>query len=63
MLDLNGIPLSRWIMELPLEDEHTVAQIIMAEAVLDEELSAHDRLRLLAVHWASHELRILAKEK
>jgi HEAT repeat protein len=63
MLDLNGIPLSRWIMELPLEDEHTVAQIIMAEAVLDEELSAHDRLRLLAAHWASHELRILAKEK
>jgi HEAT repeat protein len=63
MLELDGVPLSRWIMELPLKDEDTIAQIIMAESVLDDELSAYDRLRLLIVHWASHELRIFAKRK
>jgi HEAT repeat protein len=63
MLESNGVPLSRWIMELPLKKEHTIIQVIMSEAVLDDDLSAHDRLKLLIAHWASHELRILAKEK
>jgi HEAT repeat protein len=63
MLELNGVPLSRWIMELSLEEDSSIAQIILAEAALDDELSNHDRLRLLIVQWACHELRLLAKGK
>jgi hypothetical protein len=54
----NGAPLARWILELPEEYTHTVAQVILSEAVLDNELIGHRRLRLLIVHWASHELRL-----
>jgi hypothetical protein len=61
MIELNGVPLSRWIMELPLPDDHAIAQTIMAEAALDDDLSSHARLRMLIVHWISHELRVLAK--
>jgi HEAT repeat protein len=54
----NGAPLSRWILELPNNLCHVVAQLVLSETVLDDELSSHDRLRLLIVHWASHELRL-----
>ncbi|MDR2370409.1 MAG: MFS transporter [Treponema sp.] len=54
----NGAPLSRWILELPNDLCHAVAQLVLSETVLDDELSSHDRLRLLIVHWASHELRL-----
>jgi MFS family permease len=60
--DKNGAPLSRWILELPGGLAHTVVQIILSEAVLDDELCALDRLRLLIVHWAAHELRIWTKK-
>jgi hypothetical protein len=52
-----GGPLARWIMELPDEDSPTVAPIILAEAVLDDELCSYEQLRLLIVHWATHKLR------
>jgi HEAT repeat protein len=58
----NGAPLSRWILELPGDMAHTIVQIVLAEAVLDDELCALDRLRLLIVHWAAHELRIWTKK-
>jgi hypothetical protein len=56
----NGAELSRWILELPEEicKGGSIVRTILSEAVLDEELSAHNRLRLLIVHWAAHELRI-----
>jgi hypothetical protein len=58
----NGAQLSRWILEFP--DENTrvgsVVKSVFSEAVIDEELCVYDCLRLLIVHWASHEMRIWA---
>jgi HEAT repeat protein len=56
--DSNGGPLARWILEIPDELTHTVVQVVLSEAVLDNDLIGHRRLRLLIVHWAAHELRI-----
>jgi len=58
IMNSNGGPLSRWILELPEEMVHTVAQIVLSEAVLDDELMIYQRLRLLITHWAAHELRL-----
>jgi MFS family permease len=61
--DRNGAPLSRWILELPdgLDSPdslcYSIAQTVLSEAVLDDELSAHNRLRLLIIHWAAYQLR------
>jgi len=54
----NGNELSRWILELPDELVHTIVQMVLSEAVLDDELINHRRLRLLITHWAAHELRL-----
>jgi hypothetical protein len=54
----NGSGLSRWILELPEDLVNGVVQAVLSEAVLDEELVNHRRLRLLIVQWASHELRL-----
>jgi hypothetical protein len=54
----NGSRLSRWILELPDEFLHTVVQVVLSEAVLDDELLSHPRLRLLISHWAAHQLWI-----
>jgi len=54
----NGTGLSRWIMELPDDLVHTIVQMVLSEAVLDDELINHRRLRLLIVHWTGHELRL-----
>jgi MFS family permease len=56
MLEKNPEPLSRWILELP-ETVNPIAQAILAEAVLDDELNVYEQLRLLVVHWASRELK------
>ncbi|MDR0451407.1 MAG: MFS transporter [Treponema sp.] len=55
--DKNGAPLSRWIMALPDDLENNTIQIILSEAVLDDDLAAYNRLRLLICHWASWKLR------
>jgi hypothetical protein len=55
--DKNGVPLSRWITELPDDPEDNPIPFIFAEAVLDNELAAYNRLRLLICHWASRKLR------
>jgi MFS family permease len=52
----NGAQLSRWILELPDDQVHTVVQVVISEAVLDDELISHRRLRLLIAHWAAHQL-------
>jgi hypothetical protein len=54
----NGASLSRWILELPNDLVHTVAQMVLSEALLDDELMAFGLLKLLTVHWAAHELRL-----
>jgi hypothetical protein len=56
--DNDGALLSRWILELPDSLCPDIVQLVLSETVLDDELSSHDRLRLLIVHWASHELRL-----
>jgi hypothetical protein len=47
-------------MTLPDDPESTFVQIILSEAVLDNELAAYNRLRLLICHWASWKLRAWA---
>jgi HEAT repeat protein len=61
MKDSKGSALSRWILQLPLPGDHAFIQAVLAEAVLDNELIPHERLRLLISQWASCQLRILAK--
>jgi len=58
----NGAELSRWILELPVEYSRGPGFIksILSEAVLVDELSVYDCLRLLIIHWAAQELRIWA---
>jgi HEAT repeat protein len=56
--DSNGGLLSRWILEIPDELTNAISQMVLSEAVLDDELVGHRRLKLLIVHWVSHELRL-----
>ncbi|MDR2363550.1 MAG: MFS transporter [Spirochaetaceae bacterium] len=58
----NGAPLSRWVLELPGNMAHAVVQVVLSEALLDDEFCTFDRLRLLIVHWAAHELRVWTKK-
>jgi HEAT repeat protein len=54
----NGSKLCRWILELPDELVHEFVQIVLSEAVLDNELKDQPRLQLLIVNWSAHELRL-----
>jgi len=58
----NGAPLSCWILEL--SDEYlkagSIIKSVFSEAVIDNDLSVYDSLRLLIVHWSAQELRIWA---
>ena len=58
----SGEELSRWITELPDEYSRTTSAVraVFSQAVIDNDLSGHDCLRLLIVHWAAQELRIWA---
>jgi len=53
----NGVELSRWIFELPDCDGGHIVKLVLSEAVLDDELSANDCLRLLISHWSANQLR------
>jgi MFS family permease len=55
----NASPLARWILELP--EGFSIAGIVLSEAALDDDLSAHNRLRLLITHWAAYQLRMWTK--
>jgi hypothetical protein len=54
----NGNQLYHWIMELPDDLVNGTAQMILAEIVLDEDFMDNQRLKLLIVQWAAHELRL-----
>ncbi|MDR3304132.1 MAG: MFS transporter [Treponema sp.] len=54
----DGAALSRWILELPPDVAEPISQTVLAEIVLDNELSSFERLKLLIVHWAAHEMRL-----
>ncbi|MDR2758511.1 MAG: MFS transporter [Spirochaetaceae bacterium] len=60
--ELNGTRLSRWIMDLPDSLCDPVSQTVMSEVVLDDELNAYGRLRLLASLWTARKLRQWSKE-
>jgi len=55
----NGADFSRWISDIP--DEYSggggIVKPVLMEAVLDDDLSVHNSLRLLIVNWAAKELR------
>jgi HEAT repeat protein len=56
--DHNGALLSRWILKLPEEIADMFVNIILSEAVLDDELVSFRRLQLLITHWSAQQLRI-----
>jgi hypothetical protein len=56
--DHKGALLSRWILEIPDELCQTILQVVLSEAVLDDELASYDHLRLLIVHWTAGELKL-----
>jgi hypothetical protein len=60
--ELNGALLSRWIMDIPDGLCESVSQLVMSEAVLDDELNTCGRLRLLASLWTAQKLRQWSKE-
>jgi MFS family permease len=53
----NGTLLCRWILEIPEDVADTMTKIIFSESVIDGELAAYSRLRLLVVHWAAQKLK------
>ena len=57
-----GDEFSAWILELPGEYSRgsILIKTFFSEAVVDDNLSVHDCLRLLIIHWAAQELRIWA---
>jgi HEAT repeat protein len=54
----NGAALNRLIMELPTDLVQDAVKIVLAEVVLDDDFAKYNSLRLLIVHWATHELRL-----
>ncbi|GHV00089.1 MFS transporter [Spirochaetia bacterium] len=60
--DYQGAALSRWILRLPEGICDPLVPAILSETVLDDELSTHNRLRLLITHWTTHALRQWAKQ-
>jgi hypothetical protein len=59
-----AVPLARWILELPAGPGGAVdpvVQTVLAEAILDDKLCCHKRLRLLVAQWSARQLRLLAK--
>jgi MFS family permease len=56
----NGTKIYKWIMELPENLVDGIVQMVLAEAVLDDELLTYNRLRLLIVHWVAQQLRLWA---
>jgi MFS family permease len=62
MENKSGDQLARWIMQLSEENCRigSVARMAIAEAVLDEEFCSFNCLRLLIVHWAAQQMRIMS---
>jgi hypothetical protein len=66
MNESRGTLLAQWILALPGDadqrsDVQEVVRVVLSEIVLDDEFASYDRLKLLIVHWAAHELRAAAK--
>jgi len=64
--DNDPSPLSQWILALPAEyfshdPSFAVAQSIFPETLLDDEMSSHQRLQLLIIHWATYQIRVWTK--
>jgi hypothetical protein len=64
--DRDAEQLSHWIMGLPAvycasEPSFSVAQSILPETLLDNEMDANERLNLLIIHWATYQIRVWTK--
>jgi hypothetical protein len=64
--DNDASPLSRWILQLPTaaftnDPAFGVAQTIFPEALLNDEMTSYERLRLLIIHWATYQIRVWTK--
>jgi hypothetical protein len=57
MKESKGGLLSRWILDLPEAQVQDTIRTVLSEVVLDDDLSAYDRLKLLISYWAAQELR------
>ena len=57
MRDSDGAPLARWILELPDGRAHELVRTVLAEAALDDEFAARDRLKLLIAYWCTTRLQ------
>jgi len=65
--DKDPSPLSEWIMALPAssfsdEPAFGIAQAILPEALLDDEMASYIRLHLLIIHWATYQIRVWTKK-
>ena len=58
MKESKGASMAKWIMKIPDEICHAIAQTVLSEAILADEFQDNKQLRLLVVHWAARELRI-----
>ncbi len=62
MTNMKGTELSKWILLLPpIESSHSMFQMIMSEAVMDDELVSQGRFRLLVSSWVCHLLRMYVR--
>jgi hypothetical protein len=64
--DNDPSPLSHWISGLPAtyfarDPAFVVAQAILPETLLDDEMSSNERLQLLIIHWATYQIRVWTK--
>jgi hypothetical protein len=53
MQETDGVPLSRWIHDLPEGRVPDKVRTILSEVVLDEEFAGYNRLKLLVSCWAA----------
>jgi MFS family permease len=64
--DQDAEHLSHWIMGLPAvyfssDPSFAVAQSILPETLLDNEMASNERLNLLIIHWATYQIRVWTK--
>ena len=68
VLNNDGRPLSRWILELPSFEfskypAFEIAKTIFSETLLDDEMNTYKHLHLLIVHWTACQLKILVRNQ
>jgi hypothetical protein len=52
MQEADGVPLARWILDLPDSLAQDMVRMVLSEAAVDIEFAAHDRFKLLIAYWS-----------